>query len=546
MYPRITQIVSLKPVVCILLSFIIAACAQAQGGAAKEQTASVTGKVTVKNRALAGVVVVATGTSDGRSLEQAARYRSTTDNEGNYRLSNIAAGNYFVFPVALGLVEKAQSKRMLTIAAGESIRDFDFALAPGGVITGRITNVDGQPLIEERVDVMSLDVSPQFAPGEFGAQTDDRGIYRVFGLRPGKYRVSVGQPTKGLPGFTPRQMYSQTFYPSVTEISKSTVIEVSEGSETKDVDIVAEAAASTFTVSGRIIDGSGKPVPGIPLGVQQSVDGSTSSATGGIVTNSKGEFKLQNVIPGKYLLFIAPVENSDIRGEPLPFEVIDGDLTDLEMKTKKGASLSGIVVLEGGYEKPVADLFKGLNVFAWFEGASSDYDSGFRSVKLGPDGSFKLIGLASGNAHLDFSYSNGSEGRQFEILQIEQNGVVQPSISIKEGEQVGGVRMVIRHLKLTGAIRGQVKIDGELPPNARIVVWMQFADPSRAPRASFPTPEVDSRGRFVVERLPAASYELRAAAFVSGKRLSRDEQKQVITVTDNSVTDVTLTVKLKP
>jgi protocatechuate 3,4-dioxygenase beta subunit len=530
----------LKAIGCILLCFIIAAYAQAQ------QTASVTGRVTVKNKALAGVVVVATGTNDGRSLEQATRYRSTTDNEGNYRLNNIAAGNYFVFPVALGLVEKAQSKRMLTIAAGESIRDFDFALAPGGVITGRITNADGQPLIEERVDVMSLDVSPQFAPGEFGAQTDDRGIYRVFGLRPGKYRVSVGQPTKGLPGFTPRQMYSQTFYPSVTEISKSTVIEVTEGSETKDVDIVAEAATSTFTVSGRIIDGSGKPVPGMSLGVQQSVDGSTSSATGGIVTNGKGEFKLENVIPGKYLLFIAPVENSDIRGEPLPFEVIDRDLTDLEMKTKKGASLSGIVVLEGSYEKPVADLFKGLNVFAWFEGASSDYDSGFRSVKLGPDGSFKLIGLASGNAHLDFSYSNGSEGRQFEILQIEQNGVVQPSISIKEGEQVGGVRMAIRHLKLTGAIRGQVKIDGELPPTARIVVWMQFADPSRAPRASFPTPEVDSRGRFLVERLPAASYELRAAVFVSGKRLSRDEQKQVITVTDNSVTDVTLTVKVKP
>jgi len=34
--------------------------------------------------------------------------------------------------------------------------------------------------------------------------------------------------------------------------------------------------------------------------------------------------------------------------------------------------------------------------------------------------------------------------------------------------------------------------------------------------------------------------------FVPGKRLSRDEPKQVITVTDNSVTDVTLTVKLKP
>jgi len=525
---------------CILLSFISAASAQAQ------QTASVTGKVTVKNKALAGIVVVATGTNDGRSVEQAARYRGITDNEGNYRLSDMAAGNYFVFPVTPGLVEKAQSKRMLTIAAGESIRDFDFALVAGGVITGRITNIDGQPLIEEHVDVMPLDVPLEFTPQEFGNQTDDRGIYRAFGLRPGKYRVSVGQQPTGLPGFGPKQMYSQTFYPSVTEISNAKVIEVTEGSETRDVDIVAAATVPTFTVSGRITDGTGTAVPGVPLGVHQGDENSSRSSAGGVVTNSKGEFKLEDVFPGKYQVFIAPRENSDVRADPVPFEVIDQDLTGLEIKTKKGASLSGMVILEGAYEKPGADMFKGLRVFAWFEGAS-DYDSGFRAVNIGADGSFKLIGLAAGNAHLDFTHSNESNGRQFEILQIEQNGVVQPSISIKDGEQVSGVRMVIRQLKLTGAIRGLVKIEnGELPPNARIVVWVNFADPARAPRASFPTPQVDARGRFLLERLPAASYELRAAVFEPGKRFSRDESKQVITVSDNSVTEVTLTVKLKP
>lgn len=534
-------------IACIFLSLSLsgAVYAQAQNGAVKEQTANVSGKVTIKNKSVAGIVVVATDTNDGRG-PQYARYRDTTDGEGNYRISNIPAGNYFVFPVAPGFVEKAQSKRMLTIAAGEAIRDFDFALVAGGVITGRITNVDGQPLIEEHVDVLPLDVPLQFTPPESGNQTDDRGIYRAFGLRPGRYRVSVGQQPRGLPGFTPKQMYSQTFYPSVTDISKATVIEVTEGSETKDVDIVAAAAVSTFTVSGRIIDGTGKPVPGIPLGVQQSDENSSTSSTGGLITNSNGQFKLENVIPGKYLLFIAPMENNDLRADPVPFEVIDQDLAGLEMKTKRGASLSGMVVLEGAYEKSVADIFKGLRVFAWFEGGS-DYDSGFRAVSLGADGSFKLIGLAAGNAHLDFTYNNESNGRQFEILQLEQNGVAQPTISIKDGEQVGGVRMVIRQLKLTGAIRGQVKIEsGELPPAARIVVWVNFADPARAPRASFPTPEVDSRGRFFLQRLPAATYELRAAVFERGKRLSRDEPIQVITVTDNSVMEVTLTAKLKP
>ena len=529
---------SRRTIACILLSLSVVACVKAQ-------TASVSGKVTVKNKAVAGIVVVATET-DQSSGPQRTGHRGTTDNEGNYRINDIPAGNYFVYPVAPALVDKAQSKRLLTIAAGESVRDVDFAMVRGGVITGRITNADGQPVIEESVEVTPVDVPPDYMPNELGNNTDDRGVYRAFGLRPGKYRVSIGQPMR-LPGF-PRQIYSQTFYPSVTEINKATVIEVTEGSEIKDVDIVIAGSLSTFSVSGRVVDGNGKPVPGILLGVQQSDENSSISSTGGAGTNTNGEFRLQNVMPGKYTLFLAPVQNSDVRADPLSIEVIDRDLTGVEFKTKKGASLSGMVVLEGSYEKSVGAMLEGLRVFAWIEKANYDFDSGSRSVAVGADGSFKLIGLASGNARLGFVETNESDARQFEILQVERNGVVQPSgISIKDGEQVDGVRVTVRHLKLTGAIRGQVKIeDGELPPGARIGVWVNFADRSKAAESSLPSPDVDSRGRFLLDRLAAGTYEVRAAVFEPSKRLSHDEPKQVITVSENTVTDVTLTIKLKP
>ena len=537
---------SRRAIACILLSLSVAAFAQAQSGAAKEQTASVSGKVTVKNKAVAGIFVVATETDRSGGPQRASR-RGTTDDEGNYRISDIPAGNYYVYPLAPALVDKAQAKRLLTIAAGESVRDVDFAMVRGGVITGRITNAEGQPLLEEFVNVMPVDNPPQYMPLESSIHTDDRGIYRAFGLRQGKYRVSVGNSSKSLPGF-PRTMYSQTFYPSVTDTSKATVIEVTEGSEIKDIDIVVVSSLSTFTVSGRVIDGSGKPLSGIILGVQQTEGDSTVSSTGGAGTNSNGEFRLQNVIPGKYVLFIAPQASSDLRADPLSIEVIDRDLTDVEFKTKKGATLSGMVVLEGSYGKSVGARLEGLRVFAWIEKPSYDHDSGSRSVEVGADGSFKIVGLASGNAHLGFTETNKSNAREFEILQVEHNGVVQPSgISIKEGEQVDGVRLVVRHLKLTGAIRGQVKIEnGELPPNARVMVWVNFVDRSRAAGSWLSSPEVDSRGRFLLERLAAGTYELRAAVFEPGKRLSHDEPKQVITVTENAVTEVNLTVKLKP
>ena len=42
--------------------------------------------------------------------------------------------------------------------------------------------------------------------------TDDRGIYRIYGLAPGKYKVAAGIPESGFQfGGLPRSLYAQTF-----------------------------------------------------------------------------------------------------------------------------------------------------------------------------------------------------------------------------------------------------------------------------------------------------------------------------------------------
>ena len=59
---------------------------------------------------------------------------------------------------------------MIVVAAGESVDGIDFALVGGGVITGRVTDSDGRPLIEERLNLIPAD-SPK--PGVTTAYTDD-------------------------------------------------------------------------------------------------------------------------------------------------------------------------------------------------------------------------------------------------------------------------------------------------------------------------------------------------------------------------------------
>jgi hypothetical protein len=198
-----------KVVACVLLICGVAVYSHSQTGPTKEPAASVSGRVTVKGKGLLGVGVIVT-LIDSHGPVQGGSHRGTTDHDGNYRITNVPAGKYQVDLFAPTFVpENEEVNRTLLITEGESVNDINFALVRGGVITGKITNSDGQPVIAESVYVTPA--SPrheqvQYYPGYLS--TDDRGIYRAFGLRPAKYIVFVGLNEHLL-----RSKYRRTFFP---------------------------------------------------------------------------------------------------------------------------------------------------------------------------------------------------------------------------------------------------------------------------------------------------------------------------------------------
>jgi hypothetical protein len=157
--------------------------------------------------------------------------------------------------------------------------------------------------------------------------------------------------------------------------------------------------------------------------------------------------------------------------------------------------------------------------------------------------------LLAGHAQLALSLENLASSGEIEVVSVEQNGVLQPkTINLSEGEQVSGLRVVVKYNNFNGAINGQVKFeDGEMPPGSQIMVSLSPLDekPSRSPfSASGNSPPVDSRGRFVMQHLEPGIYEIRVTVFVSGARY--DAPKQQVSVTNNAATDVIVTIKLKP
>src|SRR4030095_7203055 len=68
----------------------------------KLNTATVSGQVTIKGKGASGIVVALTAVNRGRS--ESLRYRATSDQDGNYRISDVSPGSYQVAPDAPAFV----------------------------------------------------------------------------------------------------------------------------------------------------------------------------------------------------------------------------------------------------------------------------------------------------------------------------------------------------------------------------------------------------------------------------------------------------------
>jgi protocatechuate 3,4-dioxygenase beta subunit len=504
-----------------------------------EANASVSGKVTINGNPTAGVVV---GMRLVRPEQTSPTYRATTNEDGIYRISNIASGNYQVAPAAPGMLiadVDNSSGQGLVISEGDNVEGIDFNLIRGGVVTGKITDANGRPLIEQAVALRPVDAQNQRGGDRIsGGLTDDRGIYRMFGIRPGHYKVLVAEARR--PDRDRPQPLPLTYYPDVTDSAKATVIDVQPGGEASNIDIKIGSPLQTFSVSGRVVDSeTGNPVPKVTISLERLVGPDSYQSEVDRMSDQQGQFRVPNLQPGKYLLSVNGGEGSDLQPQgPNHFEVVDSDVVDLLVKTSRGAQISGDLVYEGTSKETIAGTYVYMSVRD-----PSDPRSNFSgSMYVEPDGRFRSSGgLQPGVV----SFSVNRNGRYLNLRRIERDGVVQPNgISIQKGEHISGLRLFVSYSN--GSISGTVKIiNGVLPPRARLMVTVTRPE-SQEPQSMSSGAQADARGHFLLEGLAAGSYELAVVAYVPDSRTRPATSKQTINVTDGAVTEVMVTLDLTP
>ena len=399
--------------VLLLMLLCIPASLQAQTPtkpAIKTARGSVSGRITIKDKPAPGVVVGLRVNSGMVPFEKF--YRAVTDHEGVYHITNVPAGTYEIAPAAPAYVvaegNSARGGKSVIVAEDEQVEDINFSMVRGGVITGKVTDADNRPLVAQQVYLYrAADFQQQPLRQIFAAlnvQTDDRGIYRFFGLAAGRYKVASGRGDDSYAAnyYQPSRItYKQVFYPDATDQAKATLVDVREGSEAANIDIALGTPVQTFSVTGKVVDADkGLPVPNVRFGLQRQSGDRFEYIESTGVSNTQGDFTIEGLVPGKYGMMLFGNADQELRAETMMFDIVDADVSGLTLRLKKGSSVSGVVVLEPEDKKAFAKLIE-LQLRGYVsapQGSVSVPQSARASI--GPDGSFRLGGLSPGQLNI--------------------------------------------------------------------------------------------------------------------------------------------------
>jgi hypothetical protein len=197
--------------------------------------------------------------ADLRTISRGSQNRTSTDEDGNFKFTGLAPRAYSV--TASSVKGYAPSPVPFSERQDSGWRhigdNVTIIMMKGGAITGRVTNALGEPVIGVQVNAaMARGAERSQDRGGSGNHrfTDDRGVYRLYGLSPGTYIVFTRKSFDPFP--SPYDNDGPTYYPSSTRETAAEVT-VTSGGEASGIDIGyrgdrGHAVSGLISFSGKV------------------------------------------------------------------------------------------------------------------------------------------------------------------------------------------------------------------------------------------------------------------------------------------------------
>jgi len=440
----------------------------------------------------------------------------TTNREGVFKVSGVEKGSYLVEASMPGYIPKPREAGPPARSTADTVT---LVLLKGGVITGTVTNSKNDPVVAIGIRVeMVVDEAGRKAPGIYESVTDDRGVYRVYGLPSGTYVVAAdGASNYSATGVNAFAKDMPTYAPSSNR-EAADEISVRVGEETSNVDIRYRAERGS-TISG-IVRGSRMGDRGFSVTL-------TSLAPNGRrwdtpFQDPNGEFAFEGIPDGDYHIVATAYWNERDRGtsESMVLSVRGADVQGIELTAVALASISGSVVLKT-LKEPVAECNDKRQPQSW-ETSVTAWHRVTQNGKKKSHFVWRARGSESPNAQggLTFRDLAASEyffgvrlpGQQWYLQAI---AFVPPSgnaidatrdwTTVKPGDQLSGLTFTIAQ---GGArIRGEITLaEGQALPD-KLTVYLVPAEAAQAENALryFASP-VGTAGNFWLDTVAPGRY----------------------------------------
>lgn len=404
-----------------------------------------------------------------------------TDADGRYQFPRLAPGRYTILvepPEGSGayLATRYGQERPIDPRFGGAGTPFtlshgatftaDVALWRALAIEGRVVDDLGQPVAN-----MPVVVGPIGLPeGGMGVPrtSDDRGMFRVFGLAPGEYRLCA-DPRNGIPmiRFGPRvaqpDMLLKTCYPA------------GDGSDAQPLALTSTDLTGVeirmrrgrvYTITGLAIDSSGAPtVDQVSL---VRFDGSGSSSSG--IEVRQGAFTARDVPPGEYGIRaeIAGFGTiNDKRERELGYvrvTVGDANVENLIVQTAKAATVHGRLEFEG--ERPGS--LSGARIAARPPRTGGSYSGPPpEPVSVAADDTFVLSGLFGPQVVQAIGLPRPWVVKEIRYLEAD---VLGRPVELKAGTDPARLRVILTNR--SAAVKGRIHdLAGHDPANVRVLFY---------------------------------------------------------------------------
>jgi protocatechuate 3,4-dioxygenase beta subunit len=284
-----------------------------------------------------------------RDTASDSSYTAATDEAGAFCLVAAEAATYELIIQKTGFAATGQTLKLM---AGQATSGAIIRIAPQGVIAGRVTDRDGDPISGVSVQAIqshSMGVSRRYSVAGAGA-TNDLGEYRIYGLNPGRYYV--GGSYRGESG------YAAIYYPNAHEASRAVAVDVPAGGEARGLNLTVSEIYST-RIRGTVQRVDGLPAKGVEIVAAPCDAGPLNRATT-TVQKSDGAFELRDLTPGCYMLAADVFSGGKRYSARLPLTVAGQNIDGVNLSLALPVQLTGRVHIEGAADFPFRQVIVNL------------------------------------------------------------------------------------------------------------------------------------------------------------------------------------------